>query len=112
MAKSFSETSSENVLAYSLKICYGLGMTKSADQERQTSDRRFSLGLSYIEVMDLLENQLDVFLDHSSRDEVIDWLQWNDPNGVYTDVASMCEFGKIISKEEGVETMKRQILQL
>ena len=80
--------------------------------KRQPEDRKFSLGLSYYEVMDLLENQLDIFLKHTPREEVIDWLQWNDPNGVYEDIASMNEFGNIVTKEEGVEIMKRQILQL
>lgn len=74
-------------------------------------DRKFSLGLSYHEVMDLAKNNLDMFLKHTSREEIIDWLQWNDPNGVYADNASLAEFGNILSKEDGVEIMMRQVLQ-
>ena len=74
--------------------------------------RKFSLGLSYYEVMDLAEANLDMFLKQTPREEIIDWLQWNDPNGVYADNASLTEFGNILSKEDGVEIMKRQVDQL
>ena len=43
------------------------------------------------------------------RHHIIDWLQWNDPNGIYTDEASMQEFGNVMSIEEGIEIMTRQI---
>ncbi|MBT0812966.1 hypothetical protein KIH41_16890 [Litoribacter ruber] len=44
-----------------------------------------------------------------SREELIDWLSWNDPNGVYNDEDSMDEFGNVMSLEEGREIMVRQI---
>ena len=80
-------------------------------KRNQPEDKKFSLGLSYYEVMDLAEENLDMFLTHTPREEIIDWLQWNDPNGVYTDNASLSEFGNIVSKEEGIEIMKHQVLQ-
>ena len=43
------------------------------------------------------------------RHHIIEWLQWNDANGIYTDEASMQEFGNIMSLDEGVEIMTRQI---
>ena len=86
-------------------------MTENIIHRNQPEDRKFSLGLSYYEVMDLAEQNLDMFLKHTPREEIIDWLQWNDPNGVYTDNASMSEFGNIVTKEEGVGIMKRQVLE-
>lgn len=74
-------------------------------------DKEFSLGLTYYEIMDLPEEQLGRFLIETPREEIIGWLQWNDPNGVYRDEDSMREFGNILSKEEGVEIIKRQILE-
>jgi hypothetical protein len=74
-------------------------------------DKNFSLGLTYYEIIDLQEIQLDAFLKHTSREEIIDWLQWNDPDGTYNDQDSMREFDNILAKEEGIEIIKRQILQ-
>jgi hypothetical protein len=71
----------------------------------------FSLGLDFFQVMDLSPEQLDKFLTLSSRNEIIDWLQWNDPNGIYTDKASISEFGNIVSKDDAIAIMKRQILE-
>ena len=59
--------------------------------------------------MDLPQIKLDEFLKYTSREEIIDWLQWNDPNGIYTDLESIQEFGNIMNKDEGVEIVKRQI---
>jgi len=74
-------------------------------------DKNFSLGLTYYEIMDLQQIQLNEFLKHTSREEIIDWLKWSDPNGIYTDQESIREFGSMMTKEEGVEIMKRQIDQ-
>ncbi|OJV18288.1 hypothetical protein [Dyadobacter sp. 50-39] len=70
----------------------------------------FSLGLDYYEIMDLSPADLYQFLTLSCRDEIINWLQWNDPNGVYTDSLSVAEFGIALSKEEGIEIIKKQLL--
>ena len=69
----------------------------------------FSLGLSYYQIMDLKEEQLHHFLTLATREEVIDWLQWNDPNGTYTDTLSISEFGEILSKSDGIEIIKEQL---
>jgi len=76
----------------------------------KSADNEFSLGLTYYEIMDLPEGELDGFLKQTPREEIIDWLQWNDPNGVYRDVDSMREFGNVLSKEDSVEIMKLQVL--
>ena len=73
------------------------------------TDKTFSLGLTYYEIMELTPEKLESFLLHASREEIIDWLQWNDPNGVYRDEQSMDEFGNVVSKEEGIEIIMRQI---
>lgn len=97
---------------YASKICYDSDMANNTDQEQQAGNPKFSLGLPFVELADLIENQLDVFLSYASREEIIDWLTWNDPNGVYSDVLSLSEFGKIVSKEEGIGIIKRQIFEL
>lgn len=74
-------------------------------------DKEFSLGLSYYEIMDLSKNQLLVFLKHTSREEIINWLQWNDPNGIYSDKDSLAEFDNVLGKEEGIVIIKRQIFE-
>jgi hypothetical protein len=89
-----------------------LFMSENIIHRNQPQDKEFSLGLTYYEVMDLMAEQLDMFLKHTPREEIVDWLQWNDPNGVYRDTDSLNEFGNIMSKDEGVEIMKRQVLQL
>lgn len=74
------------------------------------NDKYFSLGLSYYDVMELLEEQLEDFLKYTTREEIICWLQWNDPNGIYDDKSSIDEFGEQLNKIEGMKIMKRQIL--
>ena len=44
-----------------------------------------------------------------TREELISWLIWNDPNGVYRDEQSLQEFGQIITKDEALEIALRQI---
>lgn len=73
------------------------------------ADKEFSLGLSFYEIINLSKENLDQFLKHTSWEELIDWLQWNDPNGVYRDEDSLEEFGNILTKDEGMEIIKNQI---
>jgi hypothetical protein len=72
-------------------------------------DKQFSLGLSYFEIMELSQIDLHKFLSLTSREEIIDWLEWNDRNGTYNDEDSLNELGNIMSKEEGIEIIVRQI---
>lgn len=74
------------------------------------ADRQFSLGLSYFDIMELSPEDLDRFLALTPREEIIDWLEWNDAGGVYNDRDSMNEFGNILSSEEAMEIVKRQII--
>jgi hypothetical protein len=45
------------------------------------------------------------------RQDLINWLKWNDRNGIYDDEQSMAEIGCIMTYEEGVEIMINQIIQ-
>jgi hypothetical protein len=42
---------------------------------------------------------------------LINWLKWNDLNGIYDDKQCMAETGDIMSYEEGVEIMVKQMVQ-
>jgi len=84
-------------------------ITSSLGQFSKPDDKLFSLGLTFYEIMDLAPEQLDQFLIHTPREEIIEWLQWNDRNGVYNDEDSLREFGNTVSKEEGMEIIKRQL---
>ena len=44
-----------------------------------------------------------------TREELISWLCWNDPNGVYRDEESIAEFGEIMPYEEAYWVALRQI---
>lgn len=48
-------------------------------------------------------------LESWTREELIDWLCWNDHNGVYRDEDSIQEFGNIMSKSEAIELIKNQL---
>jgi hypothetical protein len=73
------------------------------------NDIYFSLGLSYYEIMNLPKDELDMFLTFCSREEIIQWLQWNDPNGSYLDKLSISEFGEALTRHEATEIVMRQI---
>ncbi|MGF1556239.1 hypothetical protein [Paucihalobacter sp.] len=58
----------------------------------------------------LEEEKLKAELENWSRQDLISWLKWNDPNGVYDDESSLREFDNILEKEEAITIMLRQIL--
>ena len=61
------------------------------------------------ELMNFKGEELLQELNKLERCDVIDWLQWNDRNGTYRDDLCLEEFGRIISKEEGIEFIRQQI---
>lgn len=63
------------------------------------------------QIMNLSEAELREELLKWSRRDLISWLTWNDPNGIYNDKDSMDELGNIMSKEEGIEIIVGQIIQ-
>ncbi|HEU4790070.1 MAG TPA: hypothetical protein VFS71_10315 [Flavobacterium sp.] len=65
----------------------------------------------YYRLMELRGDVLETELNTWSRLDLIDWLCWNDPNGVYQDEQSLLEFDNIVSKEEAIEIITRQITE-
>ena len=65
----------------------------------------------YYKLMDLKGEALETELNSWSRLELIEWLCWNDRNGVYRDDQSLQEFDNILGKEEAIEIITRQIIE-
>ena len=57
----------------------------------------------YYKLMELSGDNLLLELNSWSREELIEWLCWNDRNGVYKDEDSLREFDNILGKEEAIE---------
>lgn len=62
-------------------------------------------------IMFLNEEQLREELNRWNRVDLINWLKWNDPNGIYEDKQSMEELGNIMTFNEGIEIIMNQIIQ-
>jgi len=67
-------------------------------------------GLTYYSIMDAPDEVLNKFFTDATREELIGWLSWNDRNGVYNDKDHQNEFDCIMTREDGIENMKNQIL--
>lgn len=65
----------------------------------------------YYKLMELKAEALETELNSWSRLELIEWLCWNDRNGVYRDDQSLQEFDNILGKEEAIEIITRQITE-
>ncbi|REE16844.1 hypothetical protein DFQ09_10555 [Winogradskyella pacifica] len=65
----------------------------------------------YYKIMELSKDKLHVELNSWSRLDLIDWLTWNDRNGIYKDEDSLLEMGNILGKVEAIEIITRQILE-
>ena len=63
----------------------------------------------YYKLMELKGEALETELNSWSRLDLIEWLCWNDRNGIYRDVESFQELGNIVSKAEAIEIITRQI---
>jgi hypothetical protein len=79
--------------------------------EIENSKYRVLTTTLFYEIMNLQRDELSATLQTWTRTELIEWLCWNDRNGVYKDKETMQEFGYIVSKEEAMEIITRQILQ-
>ncbi len=64
---------------------------------------------TYQSICDLPNDNLISLVNAFSRKDIIEWLMWNDPNGIYSGELSLMEFGSIMKKEEGLEILIRQI---
>lgn len=65
-------------------------------------------GYRYREIVDIQEAELARLTHSMSREDLIEWLSWNDPNGIYRDDQSLKELGNIMSREEGIEILLKQ----
>ena len=63
----------------------------------------------YYKLMESRGVTLETELNSWSRLDLIEWLCWNDRNGIYRDVESFQELGNIVSKAEAIEIITRQI---
>ena len=63
----------------------------------------------YYKLLKLDIEVLKIELLSWSRIDLIDWLCWNDRNGISLDIDSMSEFGNIMSKEEAIAIVIKQI---
>lgn len=59
--------------------------------------------------MELSGDKLQSELNSWTREGLIQWLSWNDRNGVYKDEESLKEFGNTVSKEEAIRIITKQI---
>jgi hypothetical protein len=62
----------------------------------------------YIRVVEITAQELEKLVSGLTREDLIEWLIWNDRNGVYSDEDSLREFGAVMTREEGSEIMLRQ----
>jgi hypothetical protein len=65
----------------------------------------------YFKIMELRSDDLQSKLNSWTRSELIEWLCWNDSNGVYKDEDSLREFDNILEKEEAIEIIAKQITE-
>lgn len=65
----------------------------------------------FYKLMELNADKLIKELNLWSRLDLIEWLCWNDRNGIYKDEESLQEFGNTVSKEEAIEIITRQIAE-
>ena len=63
----------------------------------------------YLRLVEIPDEELGRITARLSRSDIIEWLMWNDSNGVYSDEASLREFGEVMSKGEGLEILLRQV---
>lgn len=57
----------------------------------------------------LEEDKLLLLVNAMSREDIIEWLSWNDPNGIYRDEQSLKELGNKMTWEEGLEILLRKV---
>ena len=66
-------------------------------------------GVTHETLADADNDTINLILKEASREELISWLMWNDPNGIYSDEASMAEYGVPMEKSEAVKLMRNQL---
>jgi|GEM_PF-2862128 len=72
--------------------------------ERRNSDWRY-------QIMELSETELKSELLNWSREKMIVWLNWNDPNGIWTDEDSIAEGMKPLTKENAYNYIYKLLIE-
>lgn len=67
--------------------------------------------LNYQSLTQLSDRELITLVNGMNRKAIIEWLTWNDPNGIYQDDQSLSELGNIMSRDEGIEILLRQVIE-
>ena len=65
----------------------------------------------YYKLMELRGTDLETELNSWTRLELIEWLCWNDRNGVYRDKQSLNEFGNVVTKDVAIAIITKQITE-
>lgn len=47
-------------------------------------------------------------IEKGTREEIIEWLQWNDSNGCYSDEMSIAEGMPVLSREDAINLLIEQ----
>jgi hypothetical protein len=68
-------------------------------------------GFTFESFSQLSDEKLILLLNGMSRNDLIDWLSWNDHNGIYHDEQSLKELGNVMTRTEGIEILLRQIAE-
>jgi hypothetical protein len=66
-------------------------------------------GYKYESLTEIPHDNLILLINAMTREDIIDWLSWNDPNGIYCDQQSLKELGNIMTREEGMEILLKQV---
>lgn len=66
-------------------------------------------GYTYSNFASLPEETVILLINALSREDIIEWLSWNDHNGIYDDEKSLKEIGNVMTLSEGIEIMLRHI---
>lgn len=66
----------------------------------------------FYKIMEMKSVNLQTKLDTWTREQLIEWLSWNDRNGVYKDEESMKEFGNVLNRKEAIDIIIKQIAQV
>ncbi len=61
-------------------------------------------------LFELNVKELDSELKSWKRNQIIDWLCWNDPSGIYTDKDSKQEGFSKLTKQVGIEIIERHVM--
>jgi hypothetical protein len=76
-----------------------------------SSEEKEKLKHPNYQIMELDKEKLQIELNSWSRQDLIDWLCWNDSNGIYRDEDSLLEIGVLLDKKEAIKIITRQIFE-